>query len=914
MNWRQKPAAVFRALFRKQELDADMDEEMRSHIELQTQENIQAGMKPEEARRAAFCEFGSVEVVKEICREQRGLICLENLLQDAVFGLRTLRKAPAFTAVVILSLALGIGATTAIYSVVNTVLLNPVPGPQPEWLMQIAEQNYTRGLFGKDNNQPFFCGVSPPALQALEAERGPFSDFAWYDTVSFERKAGDFVQNEGGLWMPPNFFSLLGIPPLLGRTFAKDELTPVEEDRGRPTADSVIVISYSWWQTLFGGDPRIIGKTIELSGHQFTVIGVMPRQFQFPSGHTKFWVATEPLKWQPRLMVPPNTRVLVRLKPGVTEQQAQSTLDVVARRLTQDYPVGKWGYGREWAERRHGLGFWIRPLRYEFQGGYGSEDLRRTLFGLLGAIGFVFLIVCANIGNLALARTEKRQQELGIRCALGAGRSRLLRQLLTENMILACLGGLVGLVVTYWGLKVLILLVPPGMPRLKEIRTDSQALGFTLIISILSALIFGLAPAWRAGKGHLGEVLKQAGTGATPGMGRGLYRSGLVVTEVALALVLLTGAGLMIQSVVRLLHVNPGFDDQNLVYVYLQLPWNTYNDPEHRSQASALRKVLYTQLSERVASLPGVIAVSLGKHSSWPEKLKIEDGADKVELVREGCGIEERDLFKAMRIPLRAGRYFDKRDLGERAGTAIINQTMAQLCWPGESPLGKRFGGNSPYGVCNFEVVGVVDDIRDQRYDQPVKPTFYRPCHELFLEGLAPFIVVRTQMDPHNLVPAILKELKAAEPAMERPRIEVVRQVLYDSTQAQRTYMLYLAVFATVGLLLSAIGIYGVLAYSVARRTREIGIRIAVGAQRRQVLGMILGQGARLVAGGTLVGLVGAFWLTRLLQRQLFQVSAQDPIVYGGVVLLLCLVALLACLMPAIRATRVDPMTALRYE
>jgi predicted permease len=913
MKWWQQLLVRFRSFFRKAEFDSQMNEEMRAHVEMQTQENIAAGMKPREARYAALREFGRLDNIKETCRDQRGVGWLENVLQDVFFGIRMLRKAPGFTVVVILSLALGVGATTAVYSVVNTVLLNPVPGPQPERLMQIAEQNYTQGLFGKDNNKPAFYGVSPPVLEALGADRDVFSDFAWFDSAGLEQRVGDFIESEGGAWVSPNFFSLLQARPLLGRTFVQDELTAVDENR-QPVADSVIVISYSWWRSLFAGDPGVIGKRIELSGRHFTVIGVMPSRFQFPYGYTRFWVAAEPLKVRPNLMTLANTHVLVRLKSGVTEQQTQSMLRMVAWRLTQDYPTTKWGYGQEWGRRPHGLGFWIRPLRFQFQGGYGSEDLRRTLLGLMGAIGFVLLIVCANIGNLALARTQKRQQELGIRSALGASRARLMHQLLIENILLASAGGLLGLVVTHLAFKLLVLMIPDYMPRLKDVRVDVQALGFTLFFSVVSALVFGLAPAWRAGRAPLGEVLKQAGTTATMGVGRGLYRSGLVVTEVALALVLLTGAGLMIQSVVRLLHVNPGFDPQNLVYVNLQLPWKTYNDSRHESRASALRNVLYIQLHDRLAALPGVIVVGIGKHSAHPEKLKVQGQAALVELLRDGCGIGESDFFKAMHIPLREGRYFDRQDLGEGSGTAIINETMAQMCWPGESPIGKRFGGDSPYGICNFQIVGVVDDIRDQRYDAPGKPTFYRPCAELRLEGLAPFMVIRTLADPRSLVPPILKEMKAAEPAMEKPSIQIVREVLYDSTQAQRTYMLYLAVFAGVGLLLAAVGIYGVLAYSVSVRTREIGIRIAIGAQRRQVLGMVMGQGAQLVAAGTVVGLLAAFWLTRLLQRQLFQVSAQDPIVYAGVVLVLILVALLACLLPAIRATRVDPVTALRYE
>jgi predicted permease len=450
------------------------------------------------------------------------------------------------------------------------------------------------------------------------------------------------------------------------------------------------------------------------------------------------------------------------------------------------------------------------------------------------------------------------------------------------------------------------------MPRLQPVAVDGHVLACALLVSIATGLLFGLMPAWRAGRTQLGEALKQAGTGATVGAGRSRYRSALVVAEVALAVVLLAGAGLMIESVIRMLHVDPGFDPENLLYVNLSLPWETYNDQAHPERARQLRNVLFAQLNERLAALPGVKAVGVGKHGAWSEKLKVGGQGETVELVREGCGTGPNDLFRAMRIPLRAGRFFETQDVG--AETAIINETMARTIWPGENAVGKKFGGDSSYGSQVYQVVGVVGDIRDYSFKQPVRPTFYRPVDELRLEGMAPFLVIRTQADPQSLVPLVRKELKAAEPAMKKPAISVVRQNIYDSTQAQRTYMIYLVVFAGVGLLLCAIGIYGVLAYSVARRTREIGIRMAVGAQRADVLKMVMVEGARLVLIGVGAGLLAAFWLTRFLRSQLFEVSPTDPVVMAEVVLLLLAVSLLACYMPARRAMKIEPMTALRYE
>ncbi|MCI0748231.1 MAG: ABC transporter permease [Verrucomicrobia subdivision 3 bacterium] len=826
-------------------------------------------------------------------------------MNDLRFAFRQLLKNPGFTFLVVLTLAFGIGANTAIYSVVNTVFLNPLPGSATERLVQIAERNFSVGSFRQNVGKPLFGGVSPPVLEALSANQTLFADFAWADSLDLERKTEDFIQEESGFVVSSNFFTLWNVPPLLGRTFAKDEAVPLDENQ-KPAQDAVIVISYAWWQSLFGGDPGVIGRTIEMSGRHFTVIGVMPHRFQFPAGGTKFWIPAQPLRLPPGWMKMPYINLCARLKPGVTIQQTEAMLDTVARRLANDRTFDE-TYGGEWRRewnQRGGLGFWVRPARAQFA---GRPDLQRTLFGLLGAIGFVLLIVCANVANLTLARAEKRQQEMALRAALGASRLRLMAQLLTESVLLACLGGLAGVAVAIVGVKLLAVLIPEFMPRLKPIQIDGAALAFTLLISVVTGLAFGCAPAWRAGRTKLNEALKQAGAQATAGFGRRRFRSALVVTEFALALVLLTGAGLMIESVVRLLRVDPGFDPQNLLRVELDLPWEKYSDN------TAQGKALYAQLHERLAALPGVKAVGIGQGETHTGKLMLEGRKEQFEALLEGCGLEQSDLFQAMRIPLRVGRYFDRHDLGVGAGTAIINETMARTFWPGEDALGKKFW-RARRPSLKYEVVGVVSDIRSRRYDRQPRPTFYRPAHELDLTDSRPFVVIRTEIDPRALLPAIRKELKAAEPAMRAPQIVVWRQALYDSTQAQRTYMLFLVVFAAVGLLLAALGIYGVLAYSVVRRTREIGIRMAVGADRRHVLTMVMAEGGRLIGVGVVLGLLAAFWLTRLMQRQLFEVSPTEPRVFVAVVLVLSAVALLACFLPARRATRINPMEALRYE
>jgi predicted permease len=922
MNFLRTHWRWLRSLAQRRAVKQEIDEELRFHIDQRTAGNISAGMSPEEAAREARKRFGNFQNAREECRRVMGANFGESVVRDIQFGLRMLWKNPGFTAVAVLTLALGIGATTAIYSVVNSVLLNPIPGPQPERMVQIAEELYTENSFKEENNQPLFIGVSPPVLQALEEQRDFFSEIAWADQLNLQRKTADFVETIYGAQVPPNFFKLWNVQPLLGRTFAPDEGVRLTQD-SIPERDSVIILNYALWQKLFAGDRSVIGRTIELSGLHFTVIGVMPKWFGPEGAYPRYWLPVELSPVPSNYMTGPNTRVVARLRPETTQRQAQAMLDALAARLMKDYPGDvKFGYGREWHKRPHGLNFWIRPVSAGFQDDKynGHQGLERTLFGLLGAIVFVLLIACANIANLTLARTERRQHEFSIRASIGAGRGRLVRQMLTESLLLSFFGGLGGVLVSFWGMKVLLALVPASMPRLRPVAVDGHAMAYTLLISIATGLLFGLVPACRAGRTPLGEALKQAGAGATAGLGRSRYRSTLVVAEVALAVVLLAGAGLMIKSVIRMLHVDPGFDPENLVRVNLYLPWDKYNntdqygDPKRHVQVARLRQALYEQLEDRLAALPGVRAVGIGKHGAWPLQLKAEGRSEQVELVLDGCSAGSNNLFQAMRIPLLAGRLFDSEDLGAGAGAAIISETMARAVWPGEQAVGKRFGGATPYGDQTFTVVGVVGDIRDSSYSQQLRPIFYRPCDELYLEGMAPFVVIRTQAAPQTLVPAIRRELKAAEPGLGMPDLTVETQQLYDSTQAQRTYMLYLVVFAGVGVLLCAIGVYGVLAYSVARRVREIGIRIAVGAQRGDVVEMVMMQGMRLVLVGAGVGLLAAFWLTRLLRSQLFEVSPNDPAVMAAVVVLLLAVALLACYLPARRAARINPTTALRYE
>ncbi|MEO5959597.1 MAG: ABC transporter permease [Opitutaceae bacterium] len=829
--------------------------------------------------------------------------------QDVRYALRQLWRAKGFTTVVVLTLALGIGGTTAIYSVVNTTLFHPVPGPDADRIVQIGEQTY---MSRETTLTPI--GMSSHVFEAIQARDNTalFTDLAWVDSSGgFERKAGDFVEAVRGSPVSPNFFSVFGARPILGRTFGADEAVPQNIQTRLPERDAPIVLSHAGWQSLFAGEREVLGRVLDLSGRRYTVVGVMPEWFQFPFPSVQFWVPAEPMHLPADHGGGNNMRVLVRLKAGVAVSQLQAMLHTLAAQMSND-PTLAWRWQR--TRMPSGLSLWARSLGEMLLGahyGRGGDDIRQTLFVLLAAIGFVLLIVCANVANLMLARTERRQHELAIRAALGADRLRLTRQLLTESVLLALFGGAGALVVTAWSMKLLIAL--NTMPRLGPVEVDGRALGITLVVTLLTALAFGLMPAWRGGRPKINATLAQGGSNSTMALGGRFYRRALVVVQVALAMSLLAGAGLMIQSVVRLLHVDPGYDASNLVVSIVTPP-----DRLRRSDIPpATRAAFYEQLRERLMAVPGVTAVGIWKMGAFDELITLDGREAPMTVYRGGTGVGESDYFRVARVPLLAGRLLERSDIGEKIGTVVINEAMARRCWPGESAIGKRFRTEkfrAKQDAESYEVIGVVGDVRSYSYDEELKPTFFRPHHEAAATGAPVWTVVRTGLDLAAVAPGLRREFAAFEPNMRTPSIWAAEQRLYDATLPRRVYRNYLATFAGVGLLLAALGIYGVLAYSVAQRTREIGIRIALGAAHRQVMGLVMGEGLRMIGLGVALGLVAIYWLMRLLQKQLFGVSPHDPVVLAAVAGVLAIVALIACWLPARRAAKVDPMVALRCE
>ncbi|HEX8073331.1 MAG TPA: ABC transporter permease [Pyrinomonadaceae bacterium] len=810
---------------------------------------------------------------------------MNTLWHDLRYGLRMLAKSPGFTAVAVVALALGIGANTAIFSIVNAMLLRALPYGDPDRLVVVWETNPNLSSpYLRTHNE-----ASPANFLDWRAQQTVFEDIAAYRFNDYNLTAGDTPEQLAGNPVTANMFDVLKVKPLLGRTFRAED--------GDPKSDRVAVLSYGLWQRRFGGDAGIVGRTINLNGNPTTIVGVMPADFEFPAPFSQLWTALRFATDTPPSRQAHFLYTRARLKPGVTIAQAEGELRTIAARLRQQYPDTN-------ADRDVRL----VPLHAQT-----VEQARAGLLVLLGAVAFVLLIACANVANLMLARATARHREIAIRTALGAGRWRIIRQLLTESVLLSTLGGALGVLLALWGLDLLTAAVPREFTLYihgwNQIRLDRWVLAFTFGVSVLTGVLFGLVPALQASKTDLNEALKEGGRGGAT-HARKRFRGALVVAEVALALVLLVGAGLLLKSFLRLIEVQPGFDPHNIVTAQLALPPARYKENAQVVQ-------FFEQLTARVAAQPGVEAVGtidmLPMAGSGGTTTFIVDGRP---LARAGVYPEanartvDPGYFNALRIPVLRGRNFTAQDRAGAAGVCVVNETFARLFFPGEDAVGKTL--RNPDGTNPFQIVGVVGDIKHFGLDDEAEAYIYAPQLQLPSNGVA--LVVRSRADTAALTAMIRREVRALDPDQPVFDVKTMETRIAETTTPARLGSFLLTLFALVALTLAAVGIYGVMAYSVTQRTHELGVRMALGAQPRDVLRLVVGQAMLLVVGGLALGLVASFALMRWLASRLFQVSPADPTTFAAVTLLLAAVGLLACLVPARRATKVDPMIALRYE
>ena len=803
------------------------------------------------------------------------------MMADLRYALRMLAKSPAFTVIAILTLGLAIGANSAIFSVIDAVLLRPLPYPHSEQLVRV---------FGKQP-QLDLAPSSPANFLEWREENQVFERIGTYVGQGFNLLGGDKPERVIGARVSADVLPLLGVRPALGRVFTNDE---DQEGRGQ-----VAILSHDFWQSRFGGDPNTIRQTITLNDKPYTVIGVMPAGFTFPGTRTQVWV---PIAFNAAERATRDTNfidVIARLKPGVSLEQARANMDAVARSQAERYP-----------RTNFGVSVTVVSLHEHIVG-----DVRPMLVVLLGAVGFVLLIACANVANLLLARAAARQREMAIRGALGASRSRVVRLLLTESVLLAVVGGAVGLLLAIWSLDLLVSLKPANLPRLAEISVNRTVFLFTLAISVVTGLLFGLVPALHVSKVDLNEGLKESSRGGTDSPRRHLVRALLVVSEVALSLVLLVGAGLMIRSFSRLLAVDPGFKADHVLTAFVSLPSSKY--PKREEQTA-----FFDRLLERLRNVPGVSAAALVTDiplyggSSTGFDVEGRPPAAPGHRAMTDYRLTSPDYFVAMGIRLVKGRAFSRSDTEAAPGVVIINETMAARFFPGEDPIGKRLDlSGEPRDL--REIVGVVGDVRNYGVDAEVKPEVYVPFLQsapAYLSGVvsALTIVVRSAIEPAALGSALREQVQALDRDQPVSEIKTMEWYLADSIAQRRFNMFLLGVFAGLALVLAAVGIYGVIAYTVSQRTHEMGIRIALGAKGGDILRLVFGNAMSTTLTGIALGLGAAFALTRLLRSLLYQVSPTDPVVFAAIPLLLLSVAAVATYLPARRAVKVNPITALR--
>jgi predicted permease len=877
----------------------NLEREIESHLEMARQERVDRGQSSVEASAATRREFGNLALVRQVTRDQWGWLWLEEFLQDLRYGARTLRKNPGFTAIAILTLALGIGANTSLFTVVNAVLLHPLPYPHPEQLLTLHES--------KPN---FLAGsISYPNFRDWQKDNRTLSSMAVTRGTSFTVTGLGEAEQVNARFISSEFFSILGVNPLLGRTFASGE----DEIGAAPIA----LISAGFWNRKFGGTSNVLGRTLNLDGKAYTIVGVTPADFDLFLRSARVTEIYVPIgQWDDPLLSKRSAGLGIhgigRLKEGITLEQALADMKRVTNNLAEAFP-----------DADKGIGATLIPLRQEMLG-----DVQPVLFILLGAVGFVLLIACVNVANLLLARSTGRTREFAIRAALGAGQGRLVRQLLTESILLALAGGVLGIFLAKWATRAALEVLPAALPRASEIHVDSNVLLFTAVVSLLAGILFGLAPAFRTSQPRLHETLKEGGRGGsgTRHRAQGVF----VVMEIAMALVLLVGAGLMIRSLVALWNVDPGFRASNVLTFGLTLPPSLMN-----AKPAAIRAYV-NELDDKFAGTSGVEAVS----QSWgafpiktdDEQLFWLDGEPKPtnenDMKWTLSYVVQPDYLKAMDIPLRRGRFFTSHDDEHSPLVVVVDDVFARKYFGYEDPLGKRIRLHFPDLTGNgtlAQIVGVVGHVNQWGLDsddaQHLGAQLYLACSEMPDDYIATvpggggtFMVVRSKGPMTSLLDALRQTNRQINSEQVIYDAQTMDNIIGGTLATRRFSMILLAAFAVLALLLSSVGIYGVVAYLVGQRTHEIGLRMALGASRTDVLRMVLTQGAKLAAIGVVIGLAASLALTQLMARMLYGVSATDPLTFVGVALILTLVALAACCIPARRAMRVDPMVALRYE
>jgi putative ABC transport system permease protein len=856
--------------------------EIEEHIALQTDENLRAGMLPAEARRQALLKFGAVEAIKEAYRDQQAFPFFENLLRDAAYGLRVLRKSPGFTTVAVLTLALGIAANIAVFSIVYGVIFRPLPYPEPQRIVQLTETS----PHGTDE-----IDVTYDELQFLQRRRSPFEALAGYTVVGFNLGIGNKTEHVKAIPASANYFHVLGVRPFLGRDFLP------QEDQGNGAR--VTILGYETWRRQAGANRGIVGQTIALNGEPFTVIGVMPDGMENTNdpilpGEASVWV---PIAMVSRTLgAGENIAVLGRLRPGISLTQAVAELNSLTADFRKAFPL----------ELGPSTALTLKSYQSMLVG-----DSRSILFLLLGAVGFVWLIACANVANLLLGRAAVRSREFAVRAALGAHRSRIARQMLTESVLLSIIAACLALLLVRLGMQSVLALSPADFPRISDIHVDGFVFLFTFLLAILTGLIFGLPPTFRISSANIYQKLMETTTRASGSRAFARMRAALAVGEVALCLILLTGAALMVETFGHVLKTDPGFNPSSMLAVEVWLEGRPYN-----STASQIR--YYDEVLRRMQRLPGVQSASVVAAGLPLQRGGTIGAAVKGTEVQRSFDIRmiTTGYPQTLGIPLVLGRTFTPEDGPNAPPLAVISQSAAKIAFPGVNPVGRRIE------VLNAEreIVGVVGDVRSY-LDHPAEPTVYVPLAQCPYEPLQLFssvfptnVVVRTSAAPSVIGRSIEQQLRSVDPSVASGHIRTMRQVRGSAVAARKVNMVLLSVFAGLALLLAAIGVYGVISYGVKQRTHEFGVRLALGARPAEIVRDVIREGLTFVSLGVVFGLVGALALTRLLKSYLYGVAPSDPVALAGTTVLLIAVALAALVVPALQAARVDPMVALRYE